>query len=78
MLNLVSVCNSSDPSVIWGFIREYDKNKTKEKNHYIDKLVSYAINYYSDFVLPNKKYLKIREKNLHKMKPIPVCIIKDE
>ncbi len=28
---------------------------------------------------PNyKKYLKIREKNLHKMKPIPVCIIKDE
>ena len=25
-----------------------------------------------------KKYLKIREKNLHKMKPIPVCIIKDE
>ena len=28
---------------------------------------------------PNyKKYLKIREKNLHKIKPIPVCIIKDE
>ena len=28
---------------------------------------------------PNyKKYLKIREKNLHKMKPIPVCIFKDE
>ena len=28
---------------------------------------------------PNhKKYLKIREKNLHKMNPIPVCIIKDE
>ena len=25
-----------------------------------------------------KKYLKIREKNLHKMNPIPVCIIKDE
>ena len=28
---------------------------------------------------PNyQKYLKIREKNLHKMNPIPVCIIKDE
>ena len=28
---------------------------------------------------PNyKKYLKIREKNLHKMKPIPVCTFKDE
>ncbi len=25
-----------------------------------------------------KKYLKIREKNLHKMKPIPVCTFKDE
>tara|TARA_Y100001970_G_scaffold205487_1_gene250223 strand:- start:8747 stop:9487 length:741 start_codon:yes stop_codon:yes gene_type:complete len=28
---------------------------------------------------PNyKKYLKIREKNLHKINPIPVCIIKDD
>ena len=28
---------------------------------------------------PNyKKYLKIREKNLHKMNPIPVCTFKDE
>ena len=28
---------------------------------------------------PNyKKYFKIREKNLHKMNPIPVCIIKDQ
>ena len=25
-----------------------------------------------------KKYLKIREKNLHKMNPIPVCVINDE
>ena len=25
-----------------------------------------------------KKYLEIRESNLHKMKPIPVCIFKDE
>jgi len=28
---------------------------------------------------PNyKKYLKIRERNLHKMKPIPVCKFKNE
>ena len=27
---------------------------------------------------PNyKKYLEIREKNLHKMKPIPVCTFND-
>ena len=25
-----------------------------------------------------KKYLEIRKKNLHKMKPIPVCMMDDE
>ena len=29
----------------------------------LDKLIGYAINYYIDFILPNKKYLKINNQN---------------
>ena len=35
-------------------------------NPEFDKLIDYAINYYNDFVLPNKKYLKINSKNKYK------------
>ena len=63
LLNLVSVCNSNDKSVIWGFVNEYDPSINAENNQELDLLIQYAINYYNDFVLPNKKYLKIDNKN---------------
>ena len=66
LLNLVSICNSSDKDVIWGFVNEYDQNINKKNNPEFDELISFAINYYNDFVLPNKKYLKLEVS----MKPI--------
>ncbi|MAU75128.1 MAG: hypothetical protein CBC92_004760, partial [Euryarchaeota archaeon TMED132] len=32
LLNLVSVCNSSEKEVIWGFIKEYDKDINPNEN----------------------------------------------
>jgi len=58
LLNLVSVCNSNEKEVIWGFIKEYDKDINPNENSELDSLIQYSINYYNDFVLPNKKYLK--------------------
>jgi lysyl-tRNA synthetase class 1 len=63
LLNLVSICNSSEKDVIWGFVNEYDPNLNKEDNMDFDLLIEYAINYYNDFVLPNKKYLKVSDEN---------------
>ena len=56
LLNLVSVCNTSDPELLWAFISRYAKGATPENAPYLDKLVGYAINYYNDFVKPTKKY----------------------
>ena len=63
LTNLVSICNTSDKEVIWGFINQYDVNISPKNNPEFDKLIDYAINYYNDFVLPNKKYLNINNNN---------------
>ncbi len=63
ILNLVSVCNSNDKKIIWGFINEYDISLNAKNNPEIDTLIDYAINYYNDFILPNKKYLLVDNSN---------------
>ena len=63
LLNLVSVCNSTEKEVIWKFVNEYDSSLNINNNPEFDKLIQFAINYYTDFVLPNKKYLKIDSSN---------------
>tara|TARA_Y100001970_G_scaffold287904_1_gene413737 strand:- start:8200 stop:9798 length:1599 start_codon:yes stop_codon:yes gene_type:complete len=64
LTNLVSICNSNDKSLIWGFVKQYDKNLSPENNPEFDNLIDYAINYYNDFVLPNKQYLNIDQSNV--------------
>ncbi len=56
LLNLASVCNAEDKSVLWGFITRYAAGATPENNPYLDQLVGYAVTYYHDFVKPTKKY----------------------
>lgn len=58
LLNLVSVCHSDDPSVLWHYISAYAPEATPETCPYLAKLVPYAIAYYKDFVLPQQKYRK--------------------
>tara|TARA_Y100000590_G_scaffold442977_1_gene571807 strand:+ start:129 stop:1736 length:1608 start_codon:yes stop_codon:yes gene_type:complete len=64
LINLVSVCNSTDEKIIWSFINEYDKNLIPFKNSYLKNLITHAINYYKDFILPNKKYKLIEENDV--------------
>ncbi|MDC3131617.1 lysine--tRNA ligase [Pelagibacteraceae bacterium] len=72
LTNLVSVSNSKDKKVIWSFINKYDKNINAENNPEFDRLIDYSLNYYNDFILPNKKYIKIDSNN----KEIFIDIIK--
>ncbi len=64
LTNLVSICNTDDKQIIWGFVNQYDANLSPLNNPEFDKLIDYAINYYTDFVLPNKKYLEINDNNI--------------
>lgn len=62
LLNLASVCNPEDKSVLWGFISKYAKEATPENAPYLDHMAQYAINYYNDFVKATKHYLKPNDK----------------
>ena len=59
LLNLASICNTNDKKIIWGFVKKYDKSLTEKINPLFDKLIDYSLNYYTDFVVPNKNFLKL-------------------
>ncbi|MDR2417337.1 MAG: lysine--tRNA ligase [Holosporales bacterium] len=56
LLNLASVCNTEDPTVLWGFIVRYRPEASPERMPFLAKLVGHAIAYYKDFVKPHKLY----------------------
>ncbi len=56
LLNLVSVCHSDDPTVIWHHVSRNLPGTTPETSPGLDKLIGFAIAYYKDFVLPSKRY----------------------
>ncbi len=56
MLNLVSVANASSKDILWGFLSRYLPGATPESEPLLDRLADYAINYYEDFVRPNKRF----------------------
>jgi lysyl-tRNA synthetase class 1 len=56
LLNLATVANSEDASVLWGFLRRYAPDVSPKTHPRLDRLVHYAVRYFRDFVLPEKKY----------------------
>ena len=56
MLNLVSAANASSKEILWGFLQAYLPGATPESEPLMDRLAGYALNYYEDFVRPNKKF----------------------
>lgn len=62
LLNLASVCNTEDKSVLWHFISRYRPDASPETAPTLDNLVGYAINYFQDFVKPNKVYRAATEE----------------
>ena len=63
LLNLASVCNPEDKSVLWGFISKYAPEATLENAPYLDHLTGFAVNYYNDFIKSTKSYLKPTDKH---------------
>ena len=52
ILNLVSVVNTNNKEMLWGFMNKY-KTFNDSTKVIVDELFNYAINYYNDFVKPN-------------------------
>jgi lysyl-tRNA synthetase class 1 len=62
LLNLVSASGASDRDVLWGFIRAYAPGAGPETHRGLDRLVTYALKYYEDFVKPKKRYRPATDK----------------
>ena len=56
LLNLVSASGSEDEKTLWTFIKRYKPNIVASEHPDLGSAVKYAINYYQDFVKPNKKF----------------------
>ena len=56
LLTLVSSSNAENAETLWGFIGRYRPGVTRETHPKLDALVGYAIHYFRDFVLPEKKF----------------------
>ena len=56
LMNLVSASNADSPDVLWGFIGRYAPGVTPQTHPKLDEMVTYAVRYFHDFVLPEKKF----------------------
>ena len=56
LLNLVSAANASDKAMLWGFLERYVPGATPESQPLLDRMADNALNYYEDFVRPNKRF----------------------
>src|SRR5215475_6059685 len=56
LLTLVSSSNAENADTLWGFIGRYRPGVTPKTHPKLNELVEYAIHYFSDFVLPEKKF----------------------
>ncbi len=56
LLNLASVTNAEDKTVLWGFISRYAPTASPATSPVLDRLVDHAIAYYRDFVKPKRRH----------------------
>src|SRR5271167_4902309 len=56
LLTLVSSSNAENAATLWGFIGRYRPGVTPQTHPKLDAMVGYAINYYRDFVAPDRKF----------------------
>src|ERR1043165_2758761 len=56
LLTLVSSSNAENAETLWGFIGRYSPGVTPKTHPKLDAMVGYAIQYFRDFVLPEKKF----------------------
>ncbi|BAT57706.1 lysine--tRNA ligase [Variibacter gotjawalensis] len=61
LLTLVSSSNAENADTLWGFIGRYRPGVTPQTHPHLDAQVKYAIQYFRDFVLPEKKFRNATE-----------------
>jgi len=70
LLNLVSVCHSDNPEVIWHYVSRYMPEITPETSPMMNQLIHHAIGYYKDFILPAKQYRKATPEEIRALEDL--------
>jgi len=73
LLTLVSSSNAENAETLWGFIGRYRPGVTPQTHPKLKATVEYAIHYFRDFVLPEKKF---REPNMEERKALLDCAMR--
>jgi len=58
LLNLVEASNAGNKELLWKFVKKYKTNISEKDHPIFDKLVGYAIKYFSDVIKLQKEYKK--------------------
>lgn len=74
LLNLASACHAEEASILWGFITNYAADATPQNAPHLDELVKHALNYYQDFIKPNKQYRAPDEKEKAALKDLAIAL----
>ncbi len=56
LLNLSSVVNADEGSILWGFVKRYVPGADEASMPFLAKMITCAVKYYQDFVKPKKQY----------------------
>ncbi len=56
LLNLVGAAGAEDKETLFGFVKKYAPEAQGKSSVLIERMIDYALVYYRDFILPNKKY----------------------
>ena len=76
LLNLAGVCNTEDKNVLWHFITRYRPGATPENAPVLDRLTECAVNYFRDFVKPQKKFRLANEMELAALADLEATLAK--
>ena len=56
LLNLAAVCHAEDSQIVWAYVSDYAGDIDPKTHAELDRMISYAVNYYKDMVRPYKIY----------------------
>ena len=56
LLNLAAVCSAETSDSLWGYIRAYAPDTSPQAHPELDRLATYAVQFYQDRVRPTKRY----------------------
>lgn len=78
LLNLVSACNTDDITVLKKYIKQFDSDANFEDGSMLSNMLTRAINYYEDFIKPQKKYRKPLGKEINALQTLSAKLIELE